>query len=153
MTKQGFGEFNLCLKEANHFYELAHFLDKDDPMDLLSGTCYPFAVNISLACELYMKAILIHFSDEDAFPQDHNLKLLFDKLPKNLKAIIAKEVSDEVETINAIEDFLNTQKDTFVKWRYAFERNKDDNVLDYSGFIFFSKSLKRIANELASTNK
>ena len=58
MKNESVGDLQLCVKEANLFHKLAHCLDANNPIDLIYGSCYPFAVNLAFACELYLNDYL-----------------------------------------------------------------------------------------------
>ena len=140
------GDFTLCRKEANNFYGLAESLVSEDPFSLLSGTCYPYAVNMALACELYMKALLIIQSPDSTFTRGHDLEKLFYSLEEDLQQQIEMEFQRRVTSPRGFKYFIKSQKNVFINWRYAFEQNEGDRVLDYTGFSAFGSILNKIAN-------
>lgn len=79
----------------------------------------PFVVNISLACELYLKSIL---SDGETEIQGHDLSKLFDELDDEIKTTILSDphfIGDD-----QFNNKLEASKTLFVDWRYHFEKDK-----------------------------
>lgn len=74
----------------------------------------PVMVNSAFACELFLKAILI-LHDID-YKREHNLKPLFDLLPKNeYKEFLTIGDTDHFESE------LEKHSKDFVSWRYYME--------------------------------
>ena len=140
------GDFILCRKEANYFYGLAQSLVLEDPFNLVSGACYPYAVNMALACELYMKALMIVHTSSSTFTRGHDLESLFNQLGEDLQRKIESEFQRRIASLHGFKYFLKSQKNVFKDWRYAFEQNGVDRVLDYTGFSTFGSILNEITN-------
>lgn len=81
---------------------------------------YPFAVNCAFACELYIKAIMIHGSASDKFEKGHELDVLYNKLSskdqKSIEALYNAKSTKDLKTL------LTEDGNTFVEWRYALEK-------------------------------
>ena len=52
------GDYQVCIDEATAFLNVAK-LCTDDISGFLLGKMYPFVVNVSFSCELFIKAIMI----------------------------------------------------------------------------------------------
>ncbi len=125
------GDFETCRSSANQFFNVAKFCFKDKTVgEYMLETFYPYAVNASLACELYIKAIMIYRSTNNEFETGHDLRALYDKLPINDVQTLSQEFSKQY-TFSTLEQFLDNNAQVFVSWRYAFEKGASINV---SGF-------------------
>lgn len=91
------GDFSVCKLEADSFLETAMWCSENVD-NFLCGQMYPFAVNISLSCELYLKAIMIQSSSNCEFESGHDLKCLLIIYPmiskKQLPRFIVKNVQN-----------------------------------------------------------
>lgn len=72
---------SIYINEADLFLWVAQKIEDSD--EFLCGEMYPFTVNATFACELYMKAILIHNSADGTIARGHNLDELFNALPED----------------------------------------------------------------------
>ncbi len=102
----------------NAYIALEQIKIEEDPFIYL----VPMLVNGAFSVELTLKAILTKQGIE--YKNEHNLKVLFDKLPLNIQ----NELWDYLEKKKP--EYADTQKreteliimsDAFVKWRYCFE--------------------------------
>lgn len=102
----------------NAYIALEQIKNEEDPFLLY----VPMLVNGAFAVELTLKAILTKQKIE--YKNEHNLKVLFDKLPLDIQ----KELWDFLEKKKP--EYADSQKreteliimsDAFVKWRYCFE--------------------------------
>ena len=112
------GDYKVCLNEANAFLSVAKSCLGNNA-DFLSGKMYPFAVNISFSCELYLKAIMIHKSPTNQFCKGHDLKKLFEDLnncEQNVIETIYKKRCNE-----PLRELLEKNSKAFEQWRYAFQ--------------------------------
>ena len=73
------GDYRVCVNEADAFLSVAKYCVRSIE-DFLGGKMYPFAVNISFACELYLKAVMIRRSTSSEYVRGHDLKQLFESL-------------------------------------------------------------------------
>ena len=125
------GDFETCRLAANQFVNVANFCYKDkNPGEYMLDTFYPYAVNASLACELYIKAIMIYRSTNNEFETGHDLRELYDKLPTHDAQALSQEFS-KLYSFSTLEQFLDENGQVFVRWRYAFENTVAINI---SGF-------------------
>ena len=73
-----------CVSDANNFFEIACYCENKVVMFHYSYISV-FVTNLSFACELYIKAILIREKQE--FIKGHSLEILFSQLSKNTRYI------------------------------------------------------------------
>ena len=90
----------------------------------------PFVVNSALACELYLKALAQQFGKP---LRGHQLLVLYEALPKLARASIAEQcpaaASDWGLPPNTlIRPVLAKLNDSFVEWRYVYERERSQAV-------------------------
>ena len=103
--------------------------------DKMISKHYPFLVNKSFACEVYLKFLLgdfkIDFSDLKG-KNGHNLSKLYDKLPINVKNELLKFLQSKgTQTNEKLLTKLNSVSQAFIEWRYIYE-NFDGISADYS---------------------
>ena len=128
------GDYKVCVESANAFYKVAQSASPEKNIaDFLSGMMYPFAVNCAFACELYMKAIMIHGSASDEFDTGHKLDDLFNKLPSNDHSSI--EALYNAKSTKDLKTLLAEDGNTFVEWRYALEAPVKVCITGLSAFL------------------
>ncbi len=132
------GDFDVCLESANQFYTVAKWCYDRNATDFLTNTMYPYAVNISFACELYMKAIMIKRSSLSEFYTGHDLLALFNSLDANDQMSLDSNFSARYSSKTLI-DFLDENRAVFIDWRYALEKQVS---VDISGFNAFAESMR-----------
>lgn len=130
------GDFSVCKLEADSFLETAMWCSENVD-NFLCGQMYPFAVNISLSCELYLKAIMIQSSSNCEFESGHDLKCLFDHISNDKQKAIASFYSQKCP--KCLEELLKESALAFNSWRYAMESEVSIYV---DGMIAFAESLK-----------
>lgn len=114
------GDFDLCIQEANAFFDVAKNLNENCTVDsLLFGTMYPIVVNATFSCELFFKAIIIHNSPTNEFERKHTLLDLYHQL--STKGQDAIRTSYESRGFLRLDELLNESNNAFVEWRYAFQ--------------------------------
>lgn len=122
--------------------ELQDALYEDHPEFL-----FPFIVNASFACELYLKAI--HYFNGTKFPKSgtdgHNLEKLFDLLPIADKQHLVN--SFQMEYGDTFDLELSAAALAFLDWRYWFEadmsRSKRISILFLENFCSSLYSLAK----------
>lgn len=77
---------------------------------------------LSLSIEVGLKALAIRCDKK--VEKKHDLKILFDLLPKDLQEKIVKQVCEEKEFLEEIEK----NKLTFQEWRYFYENKGAENL-------------------------
>lgn len=107
--------------QAKSFYNAYIALEQLKPDDELL-LLVPKLVNGAFSVELIIKAILVE--QDIAYNNEHNLKILFEKLPLDIQSKIwkyleekAPEYSDKTRRTNE----LLLMSDAFVEWRYCYE--------------------------------
>ena len=118
-------DFESCIMMARGFYKAAGLCSDDFdfmPVDLQA----PCVVNLIFACELGLKAILIH--EHGRSGKTHKLWDLYcclsEKAQKKLKNIYSGRSARYT-----IEEALKQNNDTFCEWRYSFERTEELSIL------------------------
>lgn len=82
----------------------------------------PKVVNGAIACELALKYLTL--KENAAFEQIHDLAKLFHSLPQEHKNALLETIYPELHQNEETFEFcLNQIADSFVKWRYPFERD------------------------------
>ena len=138
------GDYKVCVECANAFYKVALSASpEEDIAGFLGGLMYPFAVNCAFACELYMKAIMIHGSASDEFEKGHELDDLYNKLSSNDQSSI--EALYNAKSTKDLKTLLAEDGNTFVEWRYALEKPVEVCI---SGLRAFMDSLKEYVDGL-----
>lgn len=141
MNEKHTGNLELCIHMANEFYKVSQNL-KGGPLELVRGKIYPCAVNIALACELYMKALSMNYDSNKEYIGVHNLKVLYDDLPDEIRKRIKSFFENRPVNGDSIEVFLQKNKNVFVDWRYTFEDGKGGCKYNYTGFQYFVMALR-----------
>lgn len=98
----------------------------------------PSVVNMSFACELYLKSLL---SDGNKGNLGHDIKELFDDLSNEKKEIIKNSL--EFRGDKEFEKNIKINKDVFKNWRYAFE--KKEKTVD----IIFLENFANVLHDIA----
>ena len=78
-----------------------------------------FVVNLTFACELYLKSIMMSISENNKFMKTHDLNILFENLGNDkIKDVLQKSFEEKGKKLS---DFLEQHKNHFIDFRYAFE--------------------------------
>ncbi len=109
-----------CVSDANNFFEIACYCENKMVMHEYSYMSV-FATNLSFACELYFKAILI--KEEQELIKGHHLEGLFSQLSKQTQNILKKEFNKN-RYIRSLKDTLNNCDNIFIDFRYLYENDK-----------------------------
>ena len=112
---------NESYKLAECFHQVACDIFPDDIFDEEDDGHWfvPYIVNLSFACELYLKSLV---SDGESEAHGHFLVELFNELDnKNKKMILdAPQFKGDEE----FDDKLHEANNLFTDWRYCFEHKK-----------------------------
>lgn len=138
------GDYHTCKIAADQFFYVSNLCNSNNVYDYLNKTFYPYSVNVSFTCELYLKAIMIYRSPNDEFCKGHDLKVLFSHLPQN-DAVEIENRFNSFFNNKKLSDFLNENGNVFVEWRYALENTVK---IDVTGFETFSSVLNNYVKEL-----
>lgn len=94
----------------------------------------PKVVNGAIACELALKYLTL--KETATFEQIHDLAKLFHSLPQQHKEALLKEIYPRLHQNEGTFEFcLNQISDSFVKWRYPFERDVVGTTDFFDGFV------------------
>lgn len=111
------------LKDPGNVVHLKDVYNNDEigVNTLLASQSIPAIVLLSLAIEQALKVLI---KQENNTPkQKHELRILFGQLSQPLQGeIISFVTSDLSITEEAFEDFLLENNDTFINWRYFYEK-------------------------------
>ena len=98
--------------------------------------------NLTLACELFLKAI--HIITKDVFHKTHNLKELFSSLNGRNQNVIKELYSSKITgNMLTIEELLKIHSNSFEDWRYVYEISKDKKDFHISEMFLFVEALKQ----------
>lgn len=105
-----------CLKEANAYHEVS-FRCKDM---MFSNYSNAFLTNVSFACELYLKYLLL--ANNIDCRREHNLYRLFKRLPEKMQ----EDLKNKHPCGNILKDNFELELDdvgqAFMIFRYMYER-------------------------------
>ena len=120
--------------QAKAFYNAYIALEQiGDPADAPMLLFVPRIVNGAFAVEITLKAILTEQGIN--YDKEHNLKVLFDKLPRNIQNEFWEFLCSkkpEYSDVEKRDKELVIMSDAFIKWRYSFEGGApafDENFL------------------------
>lgn len=108
-------QYCCCLEAAKSFLYVANKMTTAI-IDLRS----PYIVNLSITCELFLKAIAIKKNPSSEYKHIHELGNLLNELPTQDKAAICSLFQKKAPNIK-LDDFLQTCNCPFIDWRYEFE--------------------------------
>ena len=134
-------DYRVCLDEAIAFLDVAKACI-DDTDSFLTGKMYPFVVNVSFSCELFIKAIMIKRSPTHSFSHGHDLEQLFNALDNEDKAAVYLKYNTKCN--KPLDELLNESGKAFENWRYAFERSVSICV---TGIMAFAEALHEFNKE------
>lgn len=105
-----------CHKEANAFYNVSYRC-----IDMMLGdNMNAFFTNVSFACELYLKCLLL--MQKIDCRKEHNLYKLFKKLPEEIQNEIKEAHPYGNTTKNCFEQEIDDLGQAFVVFRYMYEK-------------------------------
>lgn len=137
------GNYNIAFSEAEAFYETACMCDAEHlKLDMNSKFLFPFVVNLTFACELYLKSILMSISEDNEFVKTHDLLILFNNLGDDkIKAVLQESFEEHGQDLLI---FLVHHKNHFIDFRYAFEDNDKQLSVFSTDLGLFANSLRKI---------
>lgn len=133
-------EYELCRDEARAFLYVANKIEEDIDFFMNDGM-YPFCVNIAFACELYLKAIYLYYSNKGI--HGHEIDDLYDALSENVKIQIEMLFKQEYQY--DLDEILRNIRNTFVEWRYAFEKDKVE--INVTGISTLARVLQKYVDD------
>ena len=145
------GDFRRAVHEGDVFYETACMCENSfNPSEGKFEFLLPYTVNLSFACEVYMKAIMIHFSKEKAFSTGHRLGELFGKLNVDAQKIVREMFEQALKPWNKkLEKFLAEHDNIFMDFRYTFQdTDKEGLSVHLTDLGTFANCLKDYCHDL-----
>lgn len=139
--KKSVGDYKICIEEATAFLNVAKRCNCG--CEFLLGGMYPFAVNASFSCELFIKAVMLKKSPNDECSQGHDLKVLFNTLEMNDRTAI--ESIYKGKCLKPFSELLDESRTAFEDWRYAYEKEVYINI---DGIIAFAEALQEFNKTL-----
>lgn len=141
------GNYNLALSEAEAFFEAACMCETEHfRLDMNSKFLFPFVVNLTFACELYLKSIMMSISENNEFMKTHDLLKLFKNLGNDkIKDVLQKSFEEQGKDLLI---FLEHHKNHFIDFRYAFEDNDKQLCVFSTDLGIFANSLRKISLEM-----
>lgn len=120
------------------FKGVANIQCKGDKMVIKA---FPFVVNKSFACEIYLKLLLCINGEEIA--KVHTLGSLFSKLDNSNQCKIIDKIYGKHEDEQIVEFKLNLEQvsDAFEKWRYIYEECDKKNIIGHGFLNIFCDAL------------
>lgn len=109
----------------------------------------PCVVNLSLSCELYMKAMI-----NDAKLHEHSLIKLFNRLTENQQNAVRIEY-DKMHCILKLMECLETHDNAFVDWRYLgeyFDPDKKKMSMDRKSLFNLARALSVVCEREIMNN-
>lgn len=124
--------FSAAFNQAVSFATASNYLfEKDLSREPRNGaSAVPFVVNAAFSIELYLKALSLKHGSA---LRGHELVKLYEGLPINAKAEIQKmaqrcAIGIDAGKANSFVEFLHELNNTFVEWRYSFEKERTGAV-------------------------
>lgn len=139
------GSIEICLAEADAFYDVALSLMPKVRMFLVGNFIYPCVVNYAFCCELYLKTLMILRSEDHQFVKGHYLKVLFEHLDEKDQESIRNLYKPDFKLFTfdgALEEFNRAFED----WRYVFEDKEEEYTITIFEFAEFARILKDYVN-------
>jgi len=120
--------FSAAFNQAVSFATASNYLfEKDLSRSPRNGaSVVPFVVNAAFSIELYLKALSLKHGSA---LRGHELVKLYEGLPINAKAEIQEmaqrcAIGIDASRANSFIEYLHELNNTFVEWRYSFEKQR-----------------------------
>lgn len=122
---QIFGQAHSFCKMSAAAYDKGLSAKKHDPSFFA-----PFIVNSSFSIELYLKTIHLILGRKI---KGHKLKVLYEELPNKVRDEIEEDARNDLDTKHlekgeSLGDAISTFSDSFVEWRYLYEKEESSEV-------------------------
>lgn len=114
------------------------------PINEVRARAFAVMTNLAFALEVALKGKLPQEREENILSsrKGHDLKVLFQNLPKCDQEQIKKLVTDIIVMDEAhFDEYMDICKDGFVEWRYFFEESKAGKSYDYLVITLFLYAL------------
>jgi len=153
--KRNTGDTHLCLKTADCLLLIGqecNELDKEGQSKyiLFENEAYwaiPAIINLSFACELYLKRLaLIYNCEKGGALHTHDLGKLFDDLPKELQKQAEDKFAQKTPYKTTLSDTLLIHANSFDNWRYIYEPQNQNSEAYIENLLLAAKVLQDISN-------
>ena len=132
----------MSFEEALTFIKVSEQLENDE--ETLFGGIFPYVVNSALACELFLKTIIMINSTPRQIVREHELTTLFNSLPTedqtNIKELFSRRMKHDFDSL------IEEMSSTFVKWRYAYEQ--ETIKINITGILTLAQVLNDYITEI-----
>ena len=121
-------KFFIASATAEGYHRTAEMIRQQirDGFEFIIKFSGPYVINLSFACELYMKALLL--LNGISFPKGqngHNFKELYQRLPESDRETIEKKFG----TAPCVFHFIDTHPKIFTDYRYPYERKDEKKAI------------------------
>ena len=131
---------DVCKEQAKQFLSLAKQCAEN--VDTVLAYMYPLSVNITFACELFLKAILLCEKTNENI-EIHEVRKLFSFMSSEAQNTIRNKFQGNLNNL------LKEINNSFEIWRYAFEQPVGLNV---TNIIRFAEILNEYLDEVTGGN-
>lgn len=118
--------------QANNFYAYSKLCEEKARNRPVANVFFmaPLAVNLSFACEIYLKTLLNYHRIE---VKQHKLNNLFDSLPDEDQGVISETLHQRYpfRPIAAKARKIDLVASAFTEWRYSYEMKELDCDIGY----------------------
>lgn len=142
-------DITMCANSALVFLKQGESLIKlwkKQSMRFLIEYMAPCTMNLSLSCELYLKALIATEMNNKA-PKTHLLELLFEQLSVRF-AKMREEIEAEYKAFSprlSFEDCISVHNNAFVDWRYYYEEGNNNGLqADPPSLYYLAVSLNHV---------
>lgn len=105
-------------------------------------------VTSALSAELYLKCLLyISGKKVPRGRKGHDLSALYQRLETNLQQQIVSNFKSTKHDPQKILDLIDEFKDTFMDWRYIYERQMNNFLLNFKALRAFVQALDKTVRE------
>ena len=137
----------LCINEANAFFAIGEYCNEIDRTAQSQAFIpvydafysFPAIVNLSFACELYLKAII--YWHNKIVEQGHNLQRLYHALSPDIQENINKHFMTYTKH-TTIEETISIHELAFTCWRYGYEYDNRNIEAYPENLLSLARALK-----------
>ena len=141
----------ICLNEADGYLIAGKTLKcYNNGVVFFRNFVSPCVVNLTLACELYLKYLILTKGD-GKIEHIHHLSELFQKLPDTIKTEI-ETVYNKWKSPLTLDKCLSIHNDSFVEIRYMYEQRKDSRkTFEPSSLYNLAVALHNVSHKIENS--